>query len=228
MDNEEAESHYLQADTVEERSFDEMAIGFAGGTTSREQVLKWLGGTLLGGGLLGLVPGIAGAKANQSSGASAGDGGAGRDGRRGKHRKGRDGRLRSKRHKGGGSGVCPPTCPRGSVTVAPAAQEGCRCVAISPGLNDPEFACGGRMNQNGDACCFCLFTVEGEGFCAVNTSCDVIAASFLTDCTSSDDCASGWKCVYSDPVLVEPRPSGGFCWPECHTTNGVSEVHPAP
>jgi hypothetical protein len=112
--------------------------------------------------------------------------------------------------------------------VAPAAQEGCRCAAVSPGLNDPEFACGGRVNQNGDACCFCLFTVEGEGFCAVNTSCDVISASFVTDCTSSGDCASGWKCIYRNAALVEPRPAEGVCWPECHTTNGVDEVHPAP
>lgn len=225
MDNEEAESQYLRADTREERSFDEMARGFAGGATSREQVLKWLAGTLLGGGVLALVPSAAGAKTNQSSGESAGDGGEGRDGRRAK---GRDGKRRKDRQVERSKRVCPPTCPRGSLTVAPADKEGCRCVAVSPGLNDPAFACSKRVNQNGDACCFCLFTVEGEGFCAVNTSCDEIAPSFVTDCTSSGDCASGWKCIYRDAALVEPRPATGVCWPECHTTNGVSEVHTAP
>jgi hypothetical protein len=120
MDNEEAESQYLRAAASEERSFDEMARGFADGTTSREQVLKWLAGTFLGGGLLALGPSAAGAKANQNSGRSADNGGAGRDGRRGKQHKGGDGKRgkqhkgrdgkRGKHHGGGGAGgsVHPP------------------------------------------------------------------------------------------------------------------------
>src|SRR5687767_1724605 len=163
MDNNEAERPYRQADTTEERSFDEMAKGFAGGPTSREQVLKGLVSTLLGGGLLALLPGAAGAKAHQSSGSSAVTGGDGR--RRRKHHNGGDGRRRRKHHRGGdrgrgdggggagsggdgsggaGSGVCPPTCPGGTLTVAPTAQGECRCVPVSPGLQDPAFACGGR------------------------------------------------------------------------------------
>jgi hypothetical protein len=170
------------------------------------------------GGLLALVPGVAGAKANQSSSARADDGG---DGMRRKHHR------QGKHHTGGGgSRGCGRTCPRGALTVAPTAQGECRCVPVSPGLRDPDFTCGERVNRNGDACCYCLYTLEGEGFCAINAVCDVLAASSITDCTSSGDCPSGRKCVPVNPNLVENRPAEGVCWPECHTTDGVSPVEP--
>jgi hypothetical protein len=110
------------------------------------------------------------------------------------------------------------------VTVAPTDQGECRCAPVSPGLRDPAFTCGGRVNENGDGCCFCLFTVEGEGFCAVNSACDTIASGSATECTSSGDCPPGRKCIPVQPNLVEPLPTGGVCWPECHTTEGVTEV----
>jgi hypothetical protein len=238
METIEVERHNLPTDTTEKRSFDEIAKGFADGTASREQVLKGLVGALFGGGLLALVPGVAGAKAHQSSGSSAGVGGGGGrrqrhrggDGKRRTHHRGEGGRRRKHRSGegsgggGGGGDVCPPTCPRGTLTVMPSAQGECRCVPVSPGLRDPEFACGGRVNANGDACCFCLFNAEGEGFCAVNTDCDIISSSFVTTCTSSGECAVGWKCVLDNPILVEIRPTEGFCWPECHATDGVDPV----
>src|SRR5215203_3672242 len=101
MENKAGERHSVPADPMVNRSFDEMAKGFAAGTTSRDQVLKGFVGALLGSGLLALVPGVAGAKGHRGGG----------DGKGGKYHGG-----------GGGSNVCPPTCPRGSVTVAPTAQ----------------------------------------------------------------------------------------------------------
>ena len=216
MDNNEAERQYRQADTTKKRSFDEIAKGFAAGTTSREQVLKGLAGTLLGGGLLAVAAGVAGAQANQSSGGSAVGGG-------GRRRKDRNG-AGSGGDGGGGGAVCPPTCPGGSLTVAPTAQGECRCVAVSPGLKDPAFACGGRVNANGEGCCVCLFTVEGEGFCAVNARCDVITTPSVTECTSSGQCPSGRKCVFRSASIVDTLPAGGVCWPECHTTDGVDRL----
>src|SRR5687767_6707996 len=91
---------------------------------------------------------------------------AGKKGGKGhkKHHRGGDGRRR-KHHSGGdrrredggggagsgeaGSGVCPPTCPGGSLTVTPTAEGECRCVPVSPGFQDPAFACGGREAANG-------------------------------------------------------------------------------
>jgi hypothetical protein len=216
METNERARNSLQADDTEEPSFDEMAKGFADGTTSREHVLKWLGRTLLGGGMLALVPSMAGAGGHKN----------GKDGKRGKHHGGG-----GKHHgSGGGGGACPATCPSGALTVAPTAHGECRCVAVSPGLRDPAFACGGRVNANGAACCFCLFNAEGEGFCAVNTDCDVFTGSFARPCTSSGECVEGWKCVLDTPILVETRPTAGSCWPECHATEaeGVFEVKPAP
>ena len=90
MDSNNAERPYRQADTTETRSFDEIVKELAAGTTSREQVLKGLVGSLLGGGLLALVSGGARAKAHQSSGGSAVIGGGGRH--RQKHQNGGDGR----------------------------------------------------------------------------------------------------------------------------------------
>ena len=189
---------------------------------SRRSALRTLGG------MLALVPGVAAANANQRSGGRTDDDG---DGRRRRKRlssadsweKHHDGDVRSAKLSKG-RGVCRDTCPRGAVTVAPTEQGECRCAPVSPGLRDPEFTCGGRVNESGDGCCFCLFTVEGEGFCAVNTACDVLAASLVTDCTSSGDCPRGRKCIPVQPNLVEPLPTAGVCWPECHTTEGVSEI----
>ena len=180
------------------------------------------------GGLLALVPGTAGANAHQSRGGRAGDDGDGGDGgddRRRKQPGGGAGAQRRKDHDGGrGRRVCPPTCPRGALTVAPTAQGECRCVPVSPGLRDPAFTCGGRVNATGDGCCFCLYTVEGEGFCAINGSCDLIDAGSITDCTSSGDCPRGRKCVVVNPSFGDTLPAGGVCWPECHTTEGVTPV----
>jgi hypothetical protein len=157
---------------------------------------------------------------------------SGREGRRRKHQSGGD---RTREDGGGGagsggagSGVCPPTCPGGTLTVAPTAQGECRCVPVSPGLKDPAFACGGRVNANGDACCFCLFTVEGDGFCAVNATCETIADASVTECTSSSQCRSGRKCVFYNPNFAATLPAAGFCWPECHTTEDVNPMGPPP
>ncbi len=171
------------------------------------------------GGLLALVPGAAAANPNQNRGGWAGDG---RDGRRRKPHRRRTPHRGGAGSGGAGSSVCPATCPRGSVTVAPTAQGECRCAPVSPGLRDPAFACGGRVNANGDGCCICLFTVEGEGFCAVNTACDTLAGSLTKPCTSSGDCSSGWKCIFGTASFTQPVSAEGFCSPECHTTEGVS------
>jgi hypothetical protein len=108
------------------------------------------------------------------------------------------------------------------LTVAPTAQGECRCAPISPGLRDPAFSCGGRVGAYGDACCVCLFTVEGDGFCAINQWCDYIDLPSLTTCHSSGECGSGWKCIFRSADIVELSPAEGVCWPECHTTEGVT------
>src|SRR4051794_12377907 len=98
----EVERHEGYADSTAERAVDAMAKGFAGTTTSRQQVLKGLVGTLLGGGVLEFLPGGAGAKPRPSRGRSSSHG----DGRRPNDHGGGD--DQETHHGGEGNGVCPP------------------------------------------------------------------------------------------------------------------------
>src|SRR5215210_3263876 len=86
-----------QEDVKEGRSFDDLARGLADGTLSRRRALKLFVGTLLGGSLLAIIPGAAGAS-EQSIG---GDGGKG-DGRNRRHSHHR--RRRKRRRTSDGAG----------------------------------------------------------------------------------------------------------------------------
>jgi hypothetical protein len=65
--------------------------------------------------------------------------------------------------------------------------------------------------QNTDGC-FCTTTTEGTTFCAQSISCD---PADTVDCTSSQDCPSGWVC--SDTCCLG---EGSICNPPCGTILG--------
>ncbi len=123
-------------DITEEYSFDELAKGLADGTLSRRRALKLVAGALLGGSLLALFPGAAGAsEASQESNLSVGGGGGGRRRRRRRRRRRGGG--------GGGGGVgCPPNttlvagqcCPEGRACGDICCAEGQGCLV--PGVCD--------------------------------------------------------------------------------------------
>lgn len=111
MSAEEQPRYYDREYVTEGRSFDDLARGLADDTLSRRRALKLFAGALLGGSLLAILPGAAGAEQ------SIGGGGGGTKHHHHHHR-----------HHGGGSGgrfadcpsrrVCRPSnrcCPRGQV-----------------------------------------------------------------------------------------------------------------
>src|SRR3954467_9593592 len=71
-ENEEIWERQVPEQATEEYSFDELAKGLASGTLSRGQALKLAGtailGSLLGSGVLGMVPEVASARPNRRRG----------------------------------------------------------------------------------------------------------------------------------------------------------------
>ena len=94
-----AEDPHREDVIQETHSFDELARGMAEGTLCRRQALKLIVGALLGGSLLALLPGTAGANVEQHVGGGGG-----------KHR------HRHRHHRSGGQGA---SCSPCNTTQAP-------------------------------------------------------------------------------------------------------------
>jgi hypothetical protein len=166
-----------------EHVLDDLAEGLDHGTVSRGQTLKLAGAALVATLFGGFIVAPAGAQSS-SQGRSGGRGNGG--GRGPAHRQNR----RSSRAR---------CCPRGSFrTTACTPQGECRCAPIA-------FAGGTTIPCNRRSCCFCTFTIEGEGFCV--DGCQPLPDG--TPCTSSSDCAPPLtKCVVN-------ANGGASCLPGC-------------